>query len=123
MSKPVRISDVAEAAGVSITTVSHALNDKGRLTEETRRRVREVADRLGYKPSALARGLAGGRSGMLAITVSLVEDVALAVADFDYFMQVMNSAASAALERGYSLTLVRRGRGSRSSGCRSTARS
>jgi DNA-binding LacI/PurR family transcriptional regulator len=106
MSKPVRISDVAEAAGVSITTVSHVLNDKGRLTEETRRRVREVAAQLGYQPSALARGLAGGRSGMLAITVSFVEEVTLAVADFDYFMQVINSAASAALEHGYSLTLV-----------------
>jgi DNA-binding LacI/PurR family transcriptional regulator len=106
MSKPVRISDVAEAAGVSITTVSHALNDKGRLTDETRRRVREVADRLGYQPSALARGLAGGRSGMLAVTVSFVEDMTLAVADFDYFIQVMNAAASAALERGFSLTLV-----------------
>jgi DNA-binding LacI/PurR family transcriptional regulator len=106
MSKPVRISDVAKAAGVSITTVSHALNDKGRLTDETRRRVREVADRLGYQPSALARGLAGGRSGMLAATVSFVEDMSLAVADFDYFMQVMNGATSAALECGFSLTLV-----------------
>jgi DNA-binding LacI/PurR family transcriptional regulator len=106
MSKPVRISDVAKAAGVSITTVSHALNDKGRLTDETRRRVRAVAEQLGYQPSALARGLAGGRTGMLAATVSFVEDMSLAVADFDYFMQVMNGATSAALECGFSLTLV-----------------
>jgi DNA-binding LacI/PurR family transcriptional regulator len=102
----VRISDVAAAAGVSITTVSHALNDKGRLTDETRRRVREVAERLGYQPSALARGLAGGRTGMLAVTVSFVDDPPLAVADFDYFMQVMNAATASALEQGLSLTLV-----------------
>jgi DNA-binding LacI/PurR family transcriptional regulator len=106
MSKPVRISDVAKAAGVSITTVSHALNDKGRLTDATRARVREVAERLGYQPSALARGLAGGRTGMLAATVSFVEDMSLAVADFDYFLQVMNGATTAALELGFSLTLV-----------------
>ena len=39
----VGIKDVAEAAGVSITTVSHALSGKGRLTEETRQRVRRIA--------------------------------------------------------------------------------
>jgi DNA-binding LacI/PurR family transcriptional regulator len=104
--KPVKIGDVAQAAGVSITTVSHALNGKGRLTDETRRRVREVADRLGYKPSALARGLAGGRTGMLAVTVSFVDHLALTIGDFDYFLQVMNAATSAAFERGFSLTLV-----------------
>jgi DNA-binding LacI/PurR family transcriptional regulator len=106
VSRPVKIGDVAAAAGVSITTVSHALNDKGRLTEETRRRVREAADRLGYKPSALARGLAVGRTGMLAVTVSFVEDLAPRIGDFDYFMQVMNAATSAAFERGFALTLV-----------------
>ncbi|MFC8129420.1 LacI family DNA-binding transcriptional regulator, partial [Streptomyces sp. NPDC057302] len=42
------IRDVAAAAGVSITTVSDALNGKGRLPDATRRHVREVAERLGY---------------------------------------------------------------------------
>lgn len=102
----VRISDVAEAAGVSNTTVSHALSGKGRLPEETRQRVREVAEKLGYQPSALARGLAGGRTGMLAVTVSFVEDESLALTDFDYFMSVMNGASAAALERGMSLMLL-----------------
>jgi DNA-binding LacI/PurR family transcriptional regulator len=106
MSGPVKIGDVAAAAGVSTTTVSHALNNKGRLTEETRRRVREVAERLGYKPSPLARGLARGRTGMLALTVSSVDHVALTIGDYDYFMQLMNAATSAAFERGFSLTLV-----------------
>ncbi len=102
----VKIADVAAEAGVSITTVSHALNGKGRLTEETRRRVREVAERLGYRPSALARSLAGGRTGILALTVSFVDDIAATLGDYDYFIQVMNAATSAALERGFSLTLV-----------------
>jgi DNA-binding LacI/PurR family transcriptional regulator len=106
MGRQVTIGDVASAAGVSITTVSHALNGKGRLTDETRQRVREVAEELGYRPSALARGLAGGRTGMLALTVSFVEDLAPVLGDYDYFMQVMNAATSAALDRGFSLTLV-----------------
>jgi DNA-binding LacI/PurR family transcriptional regulator len=105
MGRSVGIKDVAAAAGVSITTVSHALNGKGRLTAETRQRVRDVAARMGYQPSALARGLAGGRTGMLALTVSFVDNP-LPVADFDYFLQVMNAATSTALERGYSLTLL-----------------
>jgi DNA-binding LacI/PurR family transcriptional regulator len=106
MATRVKIGDVAAAAGVSITTVSHALNGKGRLPETTRRRVREVAERLGYQPSALARGLAGGRSGMLALTVSSADDFTLTLGDYDYFMQLMTGATSAAFERGFSLTLV-----------------
>ena len=43
---------------------------------------------------------------MLAVTVSFVDDQTLAVADFDYFMQVMNGATAAALERGLSLMLL-----------------
>ena len=105
MGRSVGIKDVAAAAGVSITTVSHALNGKGRLTPATRERVQRIAAEMGYQPSALARGRAGGRTGMLALTVSVVDNP-LPVADFDYFMQVMNTATSTALERGYSLTLL-----------------
>jgi DNA-binding LacI/PurR family transcriptional regulator len=102
----VGIKAVAEAAGVSITTVSHALNGKGRISERTRRNVHEVAARLGYRPSAMARGLAGGRTGMLAMVVSGIQDFALQVGDFDYFLQLMNGATSSALRRGFSLTML-----------------
>jgi DNA-binding LacI/PurR family transcriptional regulator len=106
MGGPVGIKEVAAAAGVSITTVSHALSGKGRLREETRQRVREIATAIGYQPSALARGLAGGRTGMLAMTVSGSDDFALQVGDLDYFLQVTNAATSAAMERGYAVTLL-----------------
>jgi DNA-binding LacI/PurR family transcriptional regulator len=100
------IQDVAAAARVSTTTVSHALSGKGRISQQTRERVREIAAGLGYQPSALARRLSGGEFGMLALTVSLVDDDALAVSDFDYFLQIMNAATSAALEHGYSLAVL-----------------
>jgi DNA-binding LacI/PurR family transcriptional regulator len=102
----VGIKDVAAAAGVSITTVSHALNGKGRLPDETRVRVREVAEALGYRPSATARSLAGGRTGILALTVSRPATMPFSLADFDYFAQLMNGAGSAALEEGYALVLA-----------------
>lgn len=68
------IRDVAAAAGVSITTVSDALNGKGRLPDATRRHVREVADRLGYRPSAAARTLRTGKSGLIGLTVTTYGD-------------------------------------------------
>lgn len=54
MSAPVTIHDVARAAGVSIATVSNAINRPGRVAAETRSRVVEAADRLGYVPHAIA---------------------------------------------------------------------
>ena len=51
----VRLEDVAEAAGVSMKTVSRVLNQEPRVSEQTRRRVQEVVDRLHYKPNLSAR--------------------------------------------------------------------
>jgi LacI family transcriptional regulator len=59
---PVDIRAVAKAAGVSTTTVSHSLNDVGRISPATRKRVRRIAAELGYAPNILARGLRGQRS-------------------------------------------------------------
>ncbi|MBY5330567.1 LacI family transcriptional regulator [Rhizobium leguminosarum bv. viciae] len=62
------IYDVAKAAGVSISTASNALNGTGRTNAETRERVRRVAEEIGFRPNALARGLLSKRShaiGML----------------------------------------------------------
>lgn len=58
----ITIHDVAKAAGVSVSTVSKALNDNGRMTSETRTKVKEVAERIGFRPNALARGLLFKRS-------------------------------------------------------------
>ena len=65
----VTIGDVARHAGVSKTTVSRVLNDKGEVEAETARRVREVIDRLGYVPSARAVGLALGRTSTVGMLV------------------------------------------------------
>jgi LacI family transcriptional regulator len=54
---PVTIHDVARASGVSVSTVSKALNGRGQLRDETRRSVRSVAERLGFRPNDLAQSL------------------------------------------------------------------
>ena len=53
----VTLKDVAQAAGVSHQTVSRAINDKGEIDPETRRRVLDAARELRYRPSRFARGL------------------------------------------------------------------
>lgn len=63
----VTIRDVAAAAGVSVTTASRALNDSGRMQQETRDRVRATAKELGYRPNSMARGLVQQRSFTLGL--------------------------------------------------------
>jgi LacI family transcriptional regulator len=60
--RPVTITEVARLAGVSPGTASKALNGRGNISRDTVRRVHEAAERLGYQPNALARGLLSGRT-------------------------------------------------------------
>ena len=100
------IEDVARQAGVSPTTVSHALNGKGRVSEETRLRVAEAAKALGYRGSAIARRLASGaRGGVLALQVA-ARDSPTVVSDVEFFTILMMATATAALSHGYWLTLA-----------------
>jgi DNA-binding LacI/PurR family transcriptional regulator len=73
------ISDVARAAGVSISTVSYVLSGKRTISARTRERVeRSIAD-LGYHPNAGARALASSRTNVLALVVPLREDMVVPV--------------------------------------------
>ena len=78
---PARMRDVAQAAGVSPTTVSHALNGKGRVDPETVAHVRAVAARLGYTPNPTARNLRQGRTGLLGLVNSVDPDLPVALTD------------------------------------------
>ncbi|GLS22451.1 LacI family transcriptional regulator [Labrys miyagiensis] len=60
--EPVTLRKVAAAAGVSVATASKALNGRGRMTPETRKLIRETADRMGFRPNALAQSLLRKRS-------------------------------------------------------------
>ena len=64
----VSITDIAEAAGVSVTTVSRVLNNKQgdiRISDKTRQRVQKVADELGYQRNPLASALRSNRTGII----------------------------------------------------------
>ncbi len=63
----VTIADVAIAAGVSVPTVSRMLNNKEYVAKETRERVNQAIQKLGYVPHIQARRMKGGESRTLAI--------------------------------------------------------
>ncbi len=64
----VTIRDVAKAAGVSTATVSYVLNNSRQVSEETRRRVLEAAQRLGYRANITARNLQASETRLLGYT-------------------------------------------------------
>lgn len=68
--KKVGIKDVAREAGVSITTVSRALNGYDDVNEETRKRIFEVVKRLNYAPNVNARSLGGIAPTVIALLLS-----------------------------------------------------
>ena len=101
----VSIRDVAREAGVSVTTVSHALNGKGRLHPDTRRRVREVADRLGYRPNPAARSLVSGRTGLIAAIPSLPRDLDVEFSDFGFYSELIAAAMGVSVARDNALVV------------------
>ena len=66
----VSIKDIAEAANVSPSTVSRALNDHPRISEKTKQYIQALAKEMGYIPSAIARDLVGGRSATIGVAIS-----------------------------------------------------
>lgn len=96
----VTIADVAKAAGVSVPTVSRILNNKEYVADETRQRVHEVIQKLGYAPHTQARRLRGGASMTLALHHPIESPHELtAVIETPY----LTGAAAAASERDYFL--------------------
>ncbi|UFJ41804.1 LacI family transcriptional regulator [Brevibacillus humidisoli] len=61
------IRDVAKLAGVSVATVSRVLNKNGYVNSETEQKVRKAMQQLQYEPNAVARGLAGKRTGTIGL--------------------------------------------------------
>ncbi|WP_116474684.1 LacI family DNA-binding transcriptional regulator [Zobellella maritima] len=100
------IADVAEAAGVSRTTVSHALNDRGQVDPQTRARVKEVAKLLGYRPNLRAQRLRTGRTNSIALLSSMPFAVAGGASRLGFMMEIAATAAEAALKQGLALVLV-----------------
>jgi DNA-binding LacI/PurR family transcriptional regulator len=92
--------DVAKRAGVALSTVSYALNGTRPVSEETRQRIFAVMEELGYRPHALARGLASKRSRIIALLFPTTER-GLGITELEF----VTGGADAAKENGYHLVL------------------
>lgn len=92
-----RIFEVARSAGVSIATVSRVANGTTHVRPRTEARVRAAMERLGYRPHALARGLAARRSHTLGL---LITDITT-----PYFPDIVRGAQESAEAAGYVVLL------------------
>ncbi|WP_434994304.1 LacI family DNA-binding transcriptional regulator [Arthrobacter sp. Ld5] len=97
----ITMRDVAKAAGVSVATVSHVVNDKpgARIGDDARRRVHEAVAELGYRPNALAKTLSQGTSRFIGL-------VADAIATTPFAGQIIHGAQDEAWKHGYVLLVA-----------------
>jgi DNA-binding LacI/PurR family transcriptional regulator len=97
----VSLKDVAEAAGVSIKTVSNVVNDYPFVSPATRARVQSVIDELGYRPNLSARRLRRGRSGLIALSIPEIAA--------PYFAELADQIVNAAEARGLTVLIDKTG--------------
>lgn len=90
------MKDVARRAGVDVSTVSLALNNDPRIRRETRERIAQIAQDLGYRKNSLARGLRSGKSFTVGAVVGYTSG---------FWSEVLAGAQSVLAEREYHLLL------------------
>ncbi len=97
-----RIRDIARMAGVSPATVSRVLNHPDIVKEDTRKRVLEVIERLGYEPNGMARALRMRRSGNVGMIVPVESG---SIFESPYFGLFLKGASEVIESRDYHLIL------------------
>ena len=90
----VTIKDIAAKVGVSVVTVSRALNDKPDISKETKKFILKIAKELNYTPNSLARGLVTRRTKTVGILIPNNLDL--------FYASVFQGIGDECLKRGYS---------------------
>ncbi|MEA1964691.1 MAG: LacI family DNA-binding transcriptional regulator [Candidatus Aerophobetes bacterium] len=93
----ITIKDIARVAGVSIATVSTALNDRSGVGADTKLRVLAVAEKLGYEPNILARSLVTKKTHTIGLIISDISN--------PFFTRVVRGIEDVANENGFNLIL------------------
>ncbi|ACT01908.1 LacI family DNA-binding transcriptional regulator [Paenibacillus sp. JDR-2] len=97
----VKLKDIAERAGVSMMTVTHALRGTGRMSAETRLLIREIAEALHYLPNEVARGLRKKETRTIAFIVRHLSN--------PHFALMAEAVEDAAWRAGYRVYLCQSG--------------
>lgn len=98
----VTIKDVAEAAGVSISTVSKVLNGHYSISEKTAERVRGIMREMNYYPNANAQSFASGSNHTVVLLANLAPNAAF---QNPHMFEIISGLEEALCKRGYRLIL------------------
>lgn len=99
----VSMKDISRACGVSVATVSKALNDHGDIGEETKKHIRKIAKDMGYFPNSQARALKTNRTHNIGV---LFVDESRSGLTHDYFSYLLDSFKGTVEENGYDVTFI-----------------
>ncbi|HIW60176.1 MAG TPA: LacI family DNA-binding transcriptional regulator [Candidatus Anaerobutyricum avicola] len=91
------LKDVAREAGLTVTTVSRVLNNRGYISDNARRRVAEAMKKLNYRPNELARSLQNKNSNMIGVIVPHIRH--------PYFAEMISNLENESHKRGYKMLL------------------
>ena len=95
------LKDVAKETGLTVSTVSRVLNNRGYISADARERVYEAMKRLNYQPNELARSLSKQTTNTIGVIVPHI--------DHPYFARLLSSLETAAYKSGYKLLLFNSG--------------
>ncbi len=98
----VTLKNVAKIAGVSIKTVSRVINNNGEVSDETRQRVQQIINELGYYPNMMARSLVNGRSNTVGL---VIQHSAGYIFSHPFFNEVLRGIAETLTDHNLNLLL------------------
>lgn len=99
----VSMKDIAERCGVSVATVSKAMNNHSDISEDTKQNIRKIAEEMGYFPNSAARALKTNRTYNIGV---LYKDEGHNGLTHEYFASILEGIKAEAEGRGYDLTFI-----------------
>ena len=99
----VSMKDISQRCGVSVATVSKALNDQSDIGEETKKHIKEVARQMGYFPNASAKQLKTNRSNNIGVL--MIDEAGMGLTH-DFYGNILENIRATAEEKGYDITFI-----------------
>ncbi|NLB43076.1 MAG: LacI family transcriptional regulator [Clostridiales bacterium] len=113
----VKLADIAKHLGISVSTVSRVINEKDRVSDDTRRRVQEAVEELNYRPNEIARSLRKRNSMTIGVIVPdlsnnffnlLTKGATMVAKDNNYLTILCNSDYDQKMEQDYMNLLIQK---------------